>query len=375
MGNGSKQFHSKSRNCNFQGPVCSNCHRRNELCDYLRDYNFQPAEIEASPNQRHITLLESSHADHKTRTMILADEHSYLSTWGNLFGALDYYPTFANEPEILAYTTSILLNTDSAPFTLSQCDDYQKKRLGYLLPTVSSLCAIYRTLHRESQSPGTHAQALQYNITASTKFRHAEHRVHEGNWLPVLMFGVGHIMFNFAAAQSVPDCGFEYLDIFHILRGTSKMGNEIGVFLEKSELSGILERRRQEIAQPLGSDDSLQAMDQLSQADHPEGTFETTRTHCRHALGRLKWWSQLVHGVPRNWKHFILWPASVTDEFVTALAEKQPVALLVYIYWCAIMHRSPRRCALLEWPTLALNLQLVAMIYVLSKDVRVQVEF
>ncbi|KAF2973073.1 hypothetical protein GQX73_g631 [Xylaria multiplex] len=277
--------------------------------------------------------------------------HPSLSFWSELSLALDYYPVLANEKELLSHTTAFFSKTDWAPFTLSQDKlltlegdyDWQKKRLGYLLPTISSLCVIHQTLQPEYQSSDMHAKAIQHNITASARFRHAEHGVNEGNWLPILMFGVGHIMFNFAVAQSAPDYSFEYLDIFHVLRGAARLGDEVGTFLEKSELSGMLERRRPEIAQPSEPDNSLQAMNELSQAEYPEDTLEETRTHCHHALESLKWWTRFVRGVPRNWKQFILWPASVTDGFITALVEKQPVALLIYIYWCVVMHRAPRR--------------------------------
>ncbi|KAI1423632.1 hypothetical protein F5Y12DRAFT_520412 [Xylaria sp. FL1777] len=397
MANGSKQSHSKSRNvgcgqckrrrvrCNCQGPICSNCHRRNELCDYLRGYDSQSPETKEPQSHTHVTLFESSHASRQMRVISSTEEYSYFSSCTELFVALDHYLAFVNEQELLAYATPLFLKTDWASFTPSQNDllvwkgdhGYQNNTLGYLLPTISSLCAIHQTMRQEPLSSHAHATALEHNITASAKFRHAERSVHEGNWLPILMFGVGHIMFNFAAAQSAPDRDFEYLDIFHVLRSSAKIGGEIGVFLEKSELNDMLEFKRRRFAEPSEPDDSLRAISQLSLAQHPEGTPETTRRHCQCALQRLEWWTRFVHGAPQTWKHFILWPASVTDGFVTALVEKQPVALLVFIYWCVVMHRAPRRWyangwhqrvavaamselgseywALLEWPSLTLN--------------------
>lgn len=276
--------------------------------------------------------------------------HSYFSCFTNLVIALDYYPTFADEGELLAYTTSFI-ETDHVPFTLSHDElpisrgssNCYNKRLGYLLPSISSLCAIRQALQQDSQVSDTYIQAVQHNITASTSFRHAERSVHEGNWLPMLMFGVSHIMFNFAAAQSMPDSVFDYLNVFHVLRSTGKIGYQIGVFLEKSELSDILERTQRRTLKPVDSDDILHAINQLSLAEHPADTSKPTREDCEHALERLKWWTRSVNGAPQIWKHFILWPASVTDRFVTALMEKQPVALLVYIYWCVVMGRAPRR--------------------------------
>ncbi|KAI1279858.1 hypothetical protein F5Y07DRAFT_15290 [Xylaria sp. FL0933] len=322
--------------------------------------------------------------------IIPADAHSYFLSCTDLFVALEYYPVVINEHELLAYATSLFWRTDWALFTSSHYGlrvwkedfSYQHNVLGYLLPTISSLCAIHQTLQQKSLSSDAYATALQHNITASCRFRYAECSVHEDNWLPILLFGVGHIMFSFAAAQSVPDRDFEYLSIFQVLRGTARIGDLVGVFLEKSELSGILELKRRRFAEPSRPNDSLQPISQLRLAQHPEGTSETTRTHCKHALERLEWWARLVNGSPQFWREFILWPASVTDGFVAALKEKQPVALLIFIYWCVVMHRAPRRWyanswpqrvavaamselgpeygALLEWPNVALNTSLAA---------------
>ncbi|KAI0185033.1 hypothetical protein EV127DRAFT_442548 [Xylaria flabelliformis] len=392
MTNGTKRFHTKSRNgcgqckrrrvrCDCQGPVCSNCQRRNEFCDYLQDYDPQSPQLEAFRRRAQITLSQSNHASLPMKIATFMDENLCLSSYADLVVSLDYTPISAKERELLAHTTAFFLRTDWAPFTPTQGDSsYTHKSLGYLLPTISSLCAIHRAVHREPESLDTYVKAVQHHITASARFRHVERGIHEGNWLPVLMFGVGHIMFNFAAAQSMPDCDFDLLDIFHVLRGTAEIGDQIGVFLEKSKLRSILENRRREIDKVFALDDITQAIDRLSQAQHPESTTEPTRTHCDHAVETLKWWARFVRGTPKNWKQFILWPASVTDGFVTALREKQPVALLVYIYWCVVMHSAPTRWyangwhqrvtvaatsyigpeyrALLEWPSLALNLPL-----------------
>ncbi|KAI1109982.1 hypothetical protein F5Y14DRAFT_430504 [Nemania sp. NC0429] len=362
MSNGSKKYHSKSRNgcgqckrrrvrCNNQGPVCSNCHRRNEFCDYLRNHYTQSLESAISRNYAHVTPFELSHASHSMRTTTSVNDGYRFSRFANLVTALDYYPTFADERELLAYAASFI-ETDYVPLILSQDQlppirrgayDHCNKRLGYLLPSISSLCAIHQATQQASPSSDAYVQAVQHNIAASASFRHAERSVHEGNWLPMLMFGVSHIMFNFAAAQSMPDSVFDYLSVFHVLRGTGEIGDLIGAFLEKSELAKALEWRRQRTLETVESDDILQAINQLGLAEHPPHTPKTTREDCQHALERLKWWAQFVDGAPQIWKHFILWPASVTDGFATALIEKQPVALLIYIYWCVVMGRAPRR--------------------------------
>ncbi|KAI0505874.1 hypothetical protein F5B22DRAFT_660911 [Xylaria bambusicola] len=386
MANGSKKFHSKSRNCkrrrvrcNCQGPICSNCHRRNELCDYLRDHNPQVSEIEGPRNHIYGTSLEPTYSSRFAKPFTARNEQSYFSCFTDLVIALDYYPLFADKQQLLA-NAAAFFDIQHASFILSRDMVPTKngnQKLPYLLPTISSLCAIHKATQHGCQSLDAYAEAVQHNIAASANFRHAEYRVHEGNWLPLLLFGVSHIIFNFAAAQSAPDFAFDYLGIFHVLRSSGKVGNHIGRFLEKSELSNILQRRRQWTVEVSLYGDSLCAITQLSLAEHPKMTSRSVREHCEHALEKLKWWVRYVRGTPRIWRDFILWPGSVTDGFVTALMEKQPVALLIYIYWCVIMRRAPRRwyaeswhlrvanaamselgpeyAAFLEWPMLVLG--------------------
>ncbi|KAI0445078.1 hypothetical protein F4803DRAFT_560395 [Xylaria telfairii] len=388
MATGSKRFHTKSRNCkrrrvrcNCQGPVCSNCQRRNEVCDYLREYSSQSPEVEAFRRHAQITLVRSNHAPLPRRMAAFVDDNPYFSSCADLVVSLDLAPISAKERELLAHTTAFFLRTDWAPSPLPRGDhDYQNKKLAYLLPTISSLCAMHQTVQRKSHSSSAYARAVQHHINASARFRHAERGVHEGNWLPILMFGIGHIMFTFAAAEFMPDCDFDFLGIFHVLRGTAQIGDQIGMFLERSKLYAILERRRRGMDVVSSPDGITEALDQLSLVEHPEGTFETTRTHCEHAIEAFKWWVRFIDGAPRIWRHFYLWPASVTDGFVTALKEKQPVALLIYTYWCVVMQRAPQRWyangwhqrvaaaamsgidseyrAFLEWPSLALSLPL-----------------
>ncbi|KAI0203084.1 hypothetical protein F4808DRAFT_418985 [Astrocystis sublimbata] len=365
---GSKQFHSKSRNgcgqckkrrvrCNRQGPVCSNCHRRDEFCDYLRAHDSQLFETGASVSGAPVAQLEIACSSRPLELSAAMDRVSHFGTCTNLFAALDHYTCSVSEQELLTYTSTSFLNPSWTLFTGSRNGqpasygdlDSQNSSVEYLLPTVSSLCAIYQSLQRGSWSSDLYVKAIQYNLAASTLFRQAEHDVHEGNWLPILMFGVGHIMFSFAVAQSAQNGNFDYLDVFQVLRGTASIGDQIGMFLEKSELNDILARRRCWATPPSAIDEMLKAIGQLSTAGHPEGTLTATQKSCDHALAKLIWWVRLVNGVPQTWKHFILWPASVMDGFAAALTDKQPVALLIYLYWCAVMNRAPRRWYLDGW--------------------------
>jgi hypothetical protein len=51
----------------------------------------------------------------------------------------------------------------------------------------------------------------------------------------------------------------------------------------------------------------------------------------------------------------------VSQEFVELLLMKQPVALLVYVHWCAIMHRTPRRWFMNGWDRRAADTAMSSM--------------
>ncbi|KAI0151690.1 hypothetical protein GGR57DRAFT_471115 [Xylariaceae sp. FL1272] len=345
-----KRHHTKSRNgcgqckrrrvrCNLQAPICSNCVRRNERCDYLQGHHTNKA-------------LTSRALCAPGQTVSITGSSMLLSC-ADLFSSLVYNPPRENRGELFGYASAWSAQAECVTLTI-QSGGYVIEDKGgtneYLFPTIFSICDIFNALEFESDSQEIYAKAMQHNMRASSIFRYAEQGIDENNWLSIFMFGIGHVMFNFAAAQCAPDCAFDCLDIFHMLRGTARIGEEVSVHLERSGLGRIFDGERYLAVLPTtGPEDCLQAIDRLSLADYPDGTSEMTRAHCQQALERLKWWARVVNGAPRNWKHFILWPGSVTDMFVSALIEGQPVALLLYIYWCAIMYRAPRRWFADRW--------------------------
>ncbi|KAI1267589.1 hypothetical protein F5Y18DRAFT_443342 [Xylariaceae sp. FL1019] len=326
--------------CNLQAPICSNCYRRNEPCDYLQGHHTpQSASTRAlyAPPKIHILGFPP------------------LLSCADLFTSITYNPPQTHRGKLFAPASAWSAQAECIPLTI-QSGGYivadQTEKAQYLLRTIFSIRDIFNALEFETSSGDIYTKAMQHNMHASSIFRSAEQGIHEENWLSIFMFGIGHIMFNFAAAQCAPDCAFDFLDIFHVLRGTARIGDEVAPYLECSGVGRVLDGERYletETLSTAGLDDCLNAIDRLTLAEHPDGTSETIRVHCQHALETLKWWVRAVNGAPRNWKHFILWPGSVTDTFVSALAKRQPVALLLYIYWCAIMYRAPRRWFADRW--------------------------
>jgi hypothetical protein len=70
---------------------------------------------------------------------------------------------------------------------------------------------------------------------------------------------------------------------------------------------------------------------------------------CFHAVAVFKDWVREVGGRPYNWKHFWRWPGMVSDQFVALLMTRHPPALLIFIYWCAVMEGAPKRWFLDGW--------------------------
>jgi hypothetical protein len=45
---------------------------------------------------------------------------------------------------------------------------------------------------------------------------------------------------------------------------------------------------------------------------------------------------------PRRWDQYCAWPSCLTPEFFNAIADRNEIALLLLIYWCALMYRAPQ---------------------------------
>ncbi|KAH9897158.1 hypothetical protein F4778DRAFT_246097 [Xylariomycetidae sp. FL2044] len=417
MAGGSRQPHNKTRNackrckerrvrCNLQGPVCGNCHRRNEFCNY--DYNvpgrsvmtdpaagartreatltndaYGPIAVTITSSDVYVSSSSSSNSSSisssssssssviPTQQLFASDAASSQnqdifseSVFGSLIadltslGGLSQLLPPQVKPNIMGYAISWFLDRIWIPgspiFTAFLIwEEYYGQldsRYKYLVPCICSLRSLYQIRKWSPDTFTQFAEAYQCHINASILFRETEQEVNENNWLPILLFGTSQLMFSFATAQSVPDHEFNYFEVLLALRRAAHLAAELSPHLEASHFHAFLSRQRGPMKINLDSR-ARQAIDELGSVVYPSGTPDPTRQACDQAIISLQSFAGQIDEDAPCWRQFLSWPQWISDEFVHLLTfEKHPVALITLIYWCAIMNNTTKRRFLDSWP-------------------------
>lgn len=201
----------------------------------------------------------------------------------------------------------------------------------------------------DSRSPISKA-ALFHQLEASRLFRHTISAVTEDNWPSILVFVVALIVFHFSITSKAPEgC---ILETMLLLRNSAPLGLEIGTWLNRSGLKALLSAKQAEYKTLLGQDDvkaPLEAIRALENSTILSYNTGVASIAYQQAISALKRWLYWIEGRPLAWIHFIWWPAAITSEYMTLLAENEDGALLIFVHWCAIMKNAPQRWYLQGW--------------------------
>ncbi|KAI1473140.1 uncharacterized protein F4812DRAFT_40746 [Daldinia caldariorum] len=362
----SRKFHKKSRNsclpcrrrrvkCNLQPPVCSNCHRRKESCSYISQTAQESTPLavarvqeEISPGK--INASDSPNSLKNTRNIELFTNWQALHGNESLRGAWQR----ALEPNTISPLIQIMEET----FLLSLLPDIERQvfareftRLASAFEYVQrSFIALYE-LHEWSLStscPSLYTSAYQHHIEASMIFRHTQPKINSSNWMAVLTFGIGVIIFQFANFLKTPDMLDTSLELLFALRGSSKVAVELAPYLQISSIMLLTQPHSRPPNLHLDelTSNMLVCLDLLG---YPDDTTDETKHACLHSVKALKRWIVEVNGCPRNWRQFIDWPAAVSEQYLTALSQKHATSLVIFVHWCAIMNRCPKRWYMVGW--------------------------
>lgn len=125
----------------------------------------------------------------------------------------------------------------------------------------------------------------------------------------MLIFGVGIIIFHFCIALSSPDAEFNFLDMFYVLRESSRLGRQVGPYFLRSQLSAFI--KRQYAFDMAVDDEILNPIRLLESVEHPRDTSDETRTVYRETVASLKSWIVMMKGRPQTWRDFIYFPEFV----------------------------------------------------------------
>ncbi|KAI1211180.1 uncharacterized protein F4807DRAFT_27861 [Annulohypoxylon truncatum] len=230
---------------------------------------------------------------------------------------------------------------------LAQEFDRQASSFKYVHRTITALYALHESCQATSHS-NLRSAAYRYQIEASILFRNSQVEVNEANWLAMIMFGIGVIVFQFATAQKASDEDGSYMELLYVLRNSFELAAELGPYLHASPLMQFTGPQLSRLKLHL-DELTWNAICCLDSLEYPAETTEETRCACLHSIAALKKWVMQVDGRPRNWFHYIRWPAEISGQYLSLLSQKHPVALVVFVYWCSIMHRCPRRWYMVGW--------------------------
>jgi hypothetical protein len=70
------------------------------------------------------------------------------------------------------------------------------------------------------------------------------------------------------------------------------------------------------------------------------GIHEEQNLAVKEAHKSLCAWIVSCAEQPRRWNQYCAWPSCLTPEFFNAIADRNEIALLLLIYWCALMYRA-----------------------------------
>ncbi|KAK9796898.1 hypothetical protein SCARD494_03981 [Seiridium cardinale] len=224
----------------------------------------------------------------------------------------------------------------------------QASRFQYLDHSAASLWALHQSFQGTPSASALRANAYRYNLEASNLFRQSNQTVTEDNWLAVLTFGIAVIIFHLANSQTNDDDSHDYMEVFNILRGTSRMARAVIPYFHRSHLKLYVDNRQKSF-RPSLEQDVWRSLDHLDAVIGVGGSRPDVTQACHSAVAVLKNWAKETDAYPRTWAHFLRWPGTVSEEFVKLLSEGNESALLVFVYWCTIMHRSPRRWFMKDW--------------------------
>lgn len=89
-------------------------------------------------------------------------------------------------------------------------------------------------------------------------------------------------------------------------------------------------------------EDSRQAPNGLDKIDRVLGSPDQVHERCNQAVVFLRPWFFKFSTRPRSWSHIVSCTFPVPPDYLTALRQRGPTALAIFVYWCAAVSNAPR---------------------------------
>ncbi|KAJ2906724.1 uncharacterized protein MKZ38_000460 [Zalerion maritima] len=244
----------------------------------------------------------------------------------------------------------------------------------YVLESVVSLSALHMCHLEPPDTSGYYSAACSNFLLASKGFRQTVASVDDSNWLPTLLFSVSVLVYHFyipfagqgrVPQNPVPEStkDFNPLEVLFILRTAGSLLNNIGPLLLKaglvvddpnspwirSEHSGPrMASWDEEMNDDIVASNS-QRFNSLMNIITESSISDKEKAESFDALSHLRKWAHRIHGQPRTWKDFQMWPQKVLPGFLQQIALRRRPALALLNQWCLIMKQGPDPWYLTPW--------------------------
>ncbi|KAK2770554.1 C6 zinc finger domain-containing protein [Colletotrichum kahawae] len=368
MPKGSRQYHGKTKNgcrqckkrrvkCDCVGPVCANCRRRQEHCSYL-------GLLADALNRENGGDKTSDTLSMVRRAATVA---AHASSRDALNASLPAEKLRADEAELKHHFLTQAWFTFSLQSDPRKCDVWSRwvpqlaSRNVFIHQSMLSIAALHLCHLEPPEMKRYYSMACQHAIQASNYFRLAVPEVTEENWLATFVFAMCNGIFGyyrpFADEKVMGQVNtFEPAKALNVMRVAAKFSDTVTPHVFKSPIRDKLAqvdikewRDSSDIALRPSLQKISRFVDFLSLGSEATGIPADDTKVYLSALVALKSWMSSLPGRPRIWKHFILWPSLVSEQYLSLLQFKEPVALMIFVLWCEVMFLAPRRWYLIAW--------------------------
>lgn len=228
-------------------------------------------------------------------------------------------------------------------------------------------------------------QACTHLGNAISEFRSEVTSINHGNWLACIAFALAIIIYNLDHARRAPPDDFQTIvvDTLKAMRSAFTMRSSVVPLTRSSEFPLIstgdsthAAREQEDAAFAASSketqtkEDTLERLDGLLQklmwaiGHHVEPPDIQYKDYQRFMLGMtsdqlpasleimdsrllaalaLRTWARNIDAWPRSWLDVMFWPWCLPTEFLNLLEAKDPISLVILIYWFALIDRVSSR--------------------------------
>lgn len=346
--------YTNPQQCDEIRPKCSNCSNRQSDCEYSSSSSLLWANDGPSPRQ------SSSRSNfEETSTADLASASPF-----GILGRLS---------EDVAAAPSTSLNMMDLELLLQWCNSTHKSltrgpRLDsiwrylvteealsqpFLMHGLLALSALHLARTKRDNSATYISTAVAHQNQALALFRERLDDINPSNAKAMFAFSSIVVVYAFSSTQpsDSSDLSTSLDDLCQVLvlaRGVQEVINKASSSLWESSFRPIL---RVDSYTPYLPDSARSALEQLREANRVCGTQDATHDTASYGqvIDNLSEEFSAVHGGFMSISVAGRWAIRVKPKYMESLRERRPLALVILVYYCALLHYLRQNWCLDEW--------------------------